>query len=455
MLMNMSSFVCSFSLILSLCFLISPSICQEPSSPSPAPAPLPSRSFPPSIFLYVNQGDFEDITGEFDTSFRRVAIDSPRFSLFFYTNDQKSFTLGIGMGFSPKWVWAANRNAPVGEGAALYLGKDGNLVLVDFDDCVVWQTNTANKGVVGIKMLDNGNMVLYDAKGNFIWQSFDYPSDTLLTGQSLKVGLTTKLVSRASPTSDLEGNYTLEMRPNNVSLYYKSLKNPTPLPYYRIDQIFGTTPSKEFSYIVGVTNFVSHFTFQALQYITTDWISSSNQLLAETWYNSTNSFLRLDIDGKLRTYSYDPLNRDIFKVEFTLFEGEPLPGDQLGATECQMPEKCGDFGVCYKNQCVACPSPRGLLGWSEKCAQPKLECNGGVINAKYYKVVGVRHFSSLYTEGEGITQRKCKSKCSKDCKCAGFFYDEEKLKCLIVNDLKTLTQSDNPKQFGYIKVSNY
>ncbi|XP_021734869.1 EP1-like glycoprotein 3 [Chenopodium quinoa] len=457
LIINMSSFIYSLPLILSLCILISPSICQEFSSPSPSPAPYPIRSFPPSLFLYVNQGDLEEYSGELDSYFRRVGIDSPHFSLCFYTNTDNSYTLGIGMSYPYKWVWAANRNDPVGEGAAIFLKEDGNLVLVDVDDRIVWQTNTANKGVVGLKMLDNGNMVLYNAKNKFIWQSFDYPSDTLLAGQALKVGLTTKLVSRASTTSDLEGNYTLEMRPNNVSLYYKSPKNPTPLPYYRIDQIYGSTPSKEFSYYVGITNFASNFKFQALQYITTDWLSSSNQQLVETWYDSTYSFLRLDYDGKLRAYSYDPLNRvgSIWNVEFTLFEGEPLPGDQLGATECQMPEKCGDFGVCYKNQCVACPSPRGLLGWSEKCVQPKLVCSGEEINAKYYKVVGVVHFSSMYTEGEGpMKPRACKAKCSKDCKCAGFFYDEEKLRCLIVYDLKTLTETGNLKQFGYIKVSN-
>lgn len=268
-------------LTISLCFLISPSISQDYySSPSPAPVP----SYPPSLFHFINQGDFDDNSGEFDSYFRPVGIHSPKFSLCFYTNTHDSFTLGIGMNWPYKWVWAANRNNPVREGASLLLGKDGNLVLADVDGRVVWQTNTANKGVVGLKMLDNGNLVLYDAKNDFIWQSFDYPSDTLLAGQSLKAGLTNKLVSRASPTSDFEGNYTLEMSLENVSLYYKSNKNPTPLPYYRIEQRYGSTPSKEFKYYVGVTNFVSHFTFQAIQYITTDWMSSSNQQLVETTY---------------------------------------------------------------------------------------------------------------------------------------------------------------------------
>ncbi|KAL6283454.1 hypothetical protein ACE6H2_014383 [Prunus campanulata] len=42
---------------------------------------------------------------------------------------------------------------PVGENATLTFGTDGNLVLADADDRVAWQTNTANKGVVGFKLL--------------------------------------------------------------------------------------------------------------------------------------------------------------------------------------------------------------------------------------------------------------------------------------------------------------
>ncbi|KAK3198654.1 hypothetical protein Dsin_022069 [Dipteronia sinensis] len=62
----------------------------------------------------------------------------------------------------------ANRGKPVRENATLTFGTDGNLVLADADGTVVWQTNTADKGVVGFKLLSNGNMGLHDSKGNFI-----------------------------------------------------------------------------------------------------------------------------------------------------------------------------------------------------------------------------------------------------------------------------------------------
>lgn len=101
------------------------------------------------------------------------------------------------------WVWEANRG--VGENATLTFGTDGKLVLTDADGRVAWQTNTENKGVVGLKLLPTGNMVLYNSKGNFIWQSFDYPTDTLLVGQSLKAGSKHKLISRASLKENCNG----------------------------------------------------------------------------------------------------------------------------------------------------------------------------------------------------------------------------------------------------------
>lgn len=91
-------------------------------------------------------------------------------------------------------VWEANRGNPVREGAELTLLSDGNLVLSDADGTTAWQTGTANKGVVGLDLLPNGHLVLHDTKGKFVRQSFDFPMDTLLVGQSLRPNAPNMLV---------------------------------------------------------------------------------------------------------------------------------------------------------------------------------------------------------------------------------------------------------------------
>lgn len=78
-------------------------------------------------------------------------------------------------------------------------------------------------------------MVIYDAKGNFVWQNFDSPTDTLLVGQSLRPGGVSKLLSRASEKENKDGPYSFVLEPKGLSLYYKSINTPKPLLYSHFD----------------------------------------------------------------------------------------------------------------------------------------------------------------------------------------------------------------------------
>jgi hypothetical protein len=138
-------------------------------------------------FRFVNEGELGPYVVEYDGNYRALPPFNSPFQLCFYNTTPNAFTLALRMATRRseslfRWVWEANRGNPVHENATLTFGSNGNLVLADADGRVAWQTNTANKGVVGFKLLSNGNMVLLNSKGNFIWQSFDYPTDTLLVG---------------------------------------------------------------------------------------------------------------------------------------------------------------------------------------------------------------------------------------------------------------------------------
>ncbi|BFG29062.1 hypothetical protein CerSpe_153360 [Prunus speciosa] len=188
-------------------------------------------------FKLVNEGEFGPYAVEYFGDYRMLpdVFNSP-FQLGFYNTTPDAFTLALRMGLVRseslmRWVWEANRGNPVGENATLTFGTDGNLVLADADGRVAWQTNTANKGVVGFKLLQTGNMVLYDSKGSFVWKSLDSPTDTLLVGQSLRAGAVRKLVSRASEKENKDGAYRLVMEPKGLFLYYKSKNSPKSLLY--------------------------------------------------------------------------------------------------------------------------------------------------------------------------------------------------------------------------------
>ncbi|XXG90198.1 hypothetical protein AAC387_Pa12g2021 [Persea americana] len=407
---------------------------------------------PTKTFTYINQGPFGDYNIEYGANYRVLDIFTYPFRLCFYNTTPNAYTLALRMGARPsesvmRWVWDANRANPVRENATLSFRRDGNLVLSDADGRVAWQTGTANKGVVGLRLLPNGNLVLHDQQGRFLWQSFDHPTDTLLVGQALRSRGPTKLVSRVSNVDGSDGPYSFVLEAKRVSMYFKDPSSSVTLLYNTMldtDQgpfsqvAFASVPetAEGLAYELGFEPKVGNTSYGL-------------GILGLTKYNSTTSYLRLGTDGNVKINTlYDKASWRLWEVTFTLFSRDSL------LSECSLPRRCGSFGLCEEDQCVACPSPKGLLGWSSGCAPPKLGPCNGRSKVDYYKVVGVEHFMSRYSEGDGpMKVGECRDKCSKDCKCVGFFYREESSKCLLAPVLGTLTKVSNSSHVGFIKVS--
>ncbi|KAK6917677.1 S-locus glycoprotein domain [Dillenia turbinata] len=411
---------------------------------------------PPSkTFKYINQGEFGEYIVEYGANYRVLDIFTFPFTLCFYNTTPNAYTLGLRMGVRQsesimRWAWDANRGRPVKENATLTFGRDGNLVLPDTNGTVAWQTGTANKGVVGLKLLPNGNLVLHDKNGNFVWQSFDYPRDTLLVGQALRAKGPTKITSRKSDIDGSEGPYSFGMEGRFLVMYLKSKNSKKPLLYFRSDEfgngqgslanlVFTSEPETEEAYAYEL-----RFNFDMK-----NSPSFGTYILARPKYNSTYSILKVESDGNLKIYTYyEHVDYGAWEVTFKLFDR-----DEGRESECKLPKRCGSLGVCEDNQCVACPSSKGLLGYSKSCAPPKLPpCKGGA-NVGYYEVVGVEHFLNGFTEGDGPMKLvDCKKKCDLDCGCLGFFYREESSKCLLAPELDTLIKVSNSSHVAYIKM---
>ncbi|KAD3066765.1 hypothetical protein E3N88_34645 [Mikania micrantha] len=406
-------------------------------------------------FTYVNSGEFGIYIVEYDATYRALPPYSSPFQLCFYNTTPNEYTLALRMGTMRseslrRWVWEANRANPVQENATLTLQKDGNLVLADADGRVAWQTNTANKGVVRFQLLPTGNMVLEDAKGNFIWQSFDSPTDTLLVGQSLRASGVSKLVSRGSEMNNINGPYSLVMEPKGLAMYYKSNNSVRPMLYWSSIEWFTVDKGSMSQLTLNSVPDTSegYLYYLSFNYLTTNPVSNQGRYMSYTKYDNKLSFLRLGIDGNLRFYTYDD-NIDgggvAWELVYTFLDRDSME------SECQLPERCGKFGLCENNQCVACPTPNGLSGWSKDCEVKKVtSCKASDFG--YYKLQGVDHFTIKYTRGDGPTkQTDCESKCTKDCKCMGYFYHTDGSKCWIAYDLKTLTRVENSTHLAYIK----
>ncbi|WVZ07398.1 hypothetical protein V8G54_020744 [Vigna mungo] len=78
-------------------------------------------------------------------------------------------------------TWMANRDQPVnGKSSKLSLTNDGNMVLIDAALNTAWSSNTASSAPVELHLKDDGNLVLRRLQGTVLWQSFDFPTDTLV-----------------------------------------------------------------------------------------------------------------------------------------------------------------------------------------------------------------------------------------------------------------------------------
>ncbi|KAL7591823.1 hypothetical protein Lser_V15G35086 [Lactuca serriola] len=407
---------------------------------------------PADTFRYVNQGDFGEFDSEYAPNYRPLPPFTYPFQLCFYNTTPGVYTLSLRMGTRRDqavmpWVWDANRGNPVGENATFSLAFDGNLVLADGDGRIAWQTNTANKGVVGFAILSDGNIVLRDSKGGFVWQSFDSPTDTLLFGQSLRIGGPTKLVSRASATNNVNGAYSFVIEPKRLGLYYKNMlywASTFPEVNDRNVNIVNATLE------IQRTEYEENY-FNALKCRLSNSEAQPNLDFDILRYNSTLSYLRLGIDGNLRLYSYRQNVRfSSWSLMFTLFTRRVSERGEIVEDECQQPDRCGKFGLCEDSQCVGCPSPEGVFAWSKTCNVKTPSCKAG--GSRYYQLKGVDHFTSKYSPGTGpVKQKDCESKCTKDCKCMGYFYRTDLSRCWIAYELKTLTRVGNSTHLAYIK----
>ncbi|KMZ59417.1 hypothetical protein ZOSMA_68G00030 [Zostera marina] len=175
-----------------------------------------------------------------------VVSESGVFILGFFNPNQNSSSggetryLGIWYNFSRDViVWVANREIPVTDSSGVVeLTEDGDLIISqnqtnNINDVVVWSSNSSNPTVVNpvTTLLDTGNLIITNGTedGDLIWQSFDYPTDTLLP--SMKLGLNKqtgrewKLTSWKQPNDPFPGESVLQLGNSGLHELYFIIDN--------------------------------------------------------------------------------------------------------------------------------------------------------------------------------------------------------------------------------------
>ena len=120
-------------------------------------------------------------------------------------------------------VWVANRQIPLtNSSGVLKLTDQGTLVILDANDTTIWSSNSSQSAKnPNAQLLDSGNLVVKNENDSdsekFLWQSFDYPCDTLIPGMKFGrnrvTGLDRYLSSWKTSNDPSVGNFTYRLDP--------------------------------------------------------------------------------------------------------------------------------------------------------------------------------------------------------------------------------------------------
>lgn len=315
---------------------------------------------------------------------------------FFNTSDQPNL-YSVGIRFNSdsipvskrEVVWVVGADVTVANKSYFQLNQDGELVLFDsFKGQNVWTSQTSMLSVVSADLRDDGNLILLNRKKDVVWQSFNTPSDTLLPGQTLSVLQILRAASR-----------------NSTSSYFSLYVNASGQLQLRWEShvTYWTSGSPISSNITA--SLTSSGALQVRdQRLKPVWSAFGEDHGDVVQYR----FLRLDVDGNLRLYSWVEASQAWKSVW------------QAVENQCNVFATCGEGGICVLTAAGSsdCKCPfKVTTDSNSKCVVPYREDCKSISNM-------VRHnhtnLYGLYPKGYLVIQsslHQCESLCLNDPYC--------------------------------------
>ncbi|KAI8002175.1 G-type lectin S-receptor-like serine/threonine-protein kinase [Camellia lanceoleosa] len=252
------------------------------------------------------------------------------FSLSFISDDGAAFFAAITYNGIP--IWIAGASDPGGgasdSSASLQFLADGNLRLVNgsSSSAVVWQSNTAGRGVSSAALHDSGNFVLRNATVS-VWSTFDNPTDTILPSQNFTIN---KVLRSGLYSFSLLSSGNLTLKWSNTILYWN----------FGLNSSFHsnlTSPNLVLQSIGALSLHDQSLSSPVAMVYSSDYAEGSDII----------RFLKLENDGNLRIYSSVKGTRTSI-VRWVAVKDQ-----------CQVFGYCGNMGICsynYSKPICICPS---------------------------------------------------------------------------------------------------
>ncbi|KAI7987901.1 G-type lectin S-receptor-like serine/threonine-protein kinase LECRK3 [Camellia lanceoleosa] len=327
-------------------------------------------------------------------------------------NNTNIFLLAIWFARIPERtiVWHANTASPVRTNSTVKLTAEG-LTLKNCKDQTIWKAQPKTTISYAV-MLDTGNFVLVSTNSVFEWQSFNYPTDTILPTQNLSLG--SFLYSRLTETNYSRGRFALHFKNGELHLQPVSWPSKFLYPLY---------------YKTGIASgFQLVFSKSANIYIA-KWNGEAVQL---SWHNivldNPSNYYRatMDFDGFFRQYIY--LNTSVTDQGWSVLRY--IPDNICNMVDGYSSGVCGVNGICEENSGLPschCPPGFSFIDPDDKFGGCKpnftLGCgvNDGSRNPE--DLYDLKFISGLnfpfgdYEVFEPENQKMCEQSCLHDCSC--------------------------------------
>ncbi|XP_048439314.1 G-type lectin S-receptor-like serine/threonine-protein kinase LECRK3 [Pyrus x bretschneideri] len=320
------------------------------------------------------------------------------------------YAVGIFLAGIPQTtiVWTAKRDdSPLPTNVTLDFTSDGfSLKPTPGQSFVIEYTSGSSAS-----MLDSGNFVIYNARQDIVWQSFEHPTDTLLPGQILFAE--DELFSAKSESDHSTGIFRLKMQADGNLVQYP-VNTPDIAQYaYYSSGTDGRGMNVTLNFGADGHLYLLNDTRSNIRNITNGGLPADQ---------ATIYLMRIDADGIFRLYSHD-LNHK---------------GSRSMVWESSN-DKCDPKGVCGLNSyCV-------LLDLEAECrclpgfvsANPRNKTSGCsrnlVADGCEHKNETLTHtMEELESTWEDISyvdltlsdKEACKRACLEDCNCEAALFDD-------------------------------
>ncbi|KAK8622300.1 hypothetical protein V6N13_117222 [Hibiscus sabdariffa] len=331
---------------------------------------------------------------------------------FFFPGSSKSRYLGIWYHNHPMQtvVWVANRITPINDSTGvLKIRSSGKLVLQIQNTTAVWSANwTATVENPVLQLLDSGNLVVRDGK-RYLWQSFDYPSDTILPGMKIGVDLRTGFQIRVSAWKNWD-----DPSPADLTYGVELVEGP--------EMVLRKGSEKLYRSGLWIGNgFSGSQDYRANPFFVINFVWKKNEVYYTFLLKNESVTSRLVLnqtEGVRKRYTWNPETQT-----WNLFSMRP-------SDYCDTYGVCGPNANCENNKFPFCQCLTGFTpDWSKRSSNSS-EYPGGCIRSEPQNCmrgdgfIRIRRVKTPDTKNLWVNKtmniKECRARCWRNCSCLAY-----------------------------------